>query len=133
MVPPLNELGYLPPGVHQATLDEVIDRFGQVSEQREAQAQSLRWLVPMCRSAGILRLLINGSFVTAKQDPNDVDCVALSEPSYDDDSAGASQLEQGLPFIDLRIVNEVDYLRYRDVLFASDRDMIRKGVVEVTV
>lgn len=133
MVPPLNELGYLPPGVHQATLDEVIDRFGQVSEQREAQAQSLRWLVPMCRSAGILRLLINGSFVTAKQDPNDVDCVALSGPSYDDDSSGATQLEQGLPFIDLRIVNEVDYLRYRDVLFASDRDMIRKGVVEVTV
>lgn len=97
------------------------------------QAQSLRWLVPMCRSAGILRLLINGSFVTAKQDPNDVDCVARSGPIYDDDSAEASQLEQGLPFIELRVVNEVDYLRYRDVLFASDRDMIAKGVIEVTV
>ncbi len=87
----------------------------------------------MCVRAGIERILVNGSFVTDKHEPNDVDCVALSGPAYDDGSAEALLLEQGLPFIELRVVNGADYLRYRDVLFASDRDMIVKGIVEVTI
>jgi hypothetical protein len=69
LIPPLNEHGYLPPGVHRATLDEVIQRFGHGSEQREAQADSLRWLVPLCRDAGIFKFLINGSFVTDVLEP----------------------------------------------------------------
>ncbi|HVT89400.1 MAG TPA: hypothetical protein VHD56_11150 [Tepidisphaeraceae bacterium] len=77
MIPPFDEHGYLPSGVHQATLDEVIDLFETGTEQREAQGQSLLWLAPLCQRAGITRLLINGSFVTTKDDPNDVDCVAL--------------------------------------------------------
>jgi hypothetical protein len=28
LIPPLHERGYVPPGVHQATLNEVIARFG---------------------------------------------------------------------------------------------------------
>ena len=133
MIPPLNENGYLPPGVHQATLDEVIARFGHGSEQRKAQADSLRWLLPLCRRAGVARLLINGSFVTAKQEPNDVDCVALQGSGYRSNSSAAAELRHGLPFTELKIVNEQDYERFRDVLFASDRHMIGKGVVEVLV
>ena len=53
LIPELNEFGYLPPGVHRAALDEVIARFGIGNEQREAQADSLRWLLPMCQRAGI--------------------------------------------------------------------------------
>jgi hypothetical protein len=117
--------------VHVATLEEVIDRFGHGSEQREAQAQSLRWLVPLCRRAGVSKLLINGSFVTDKVEPNDVDCVALQGPSYSAISTEAAELRQGLPFIELKVVAQIDYDRFRDVLFASDRAMIDKGVVEV--
>jgi hypothetical protein len=58
-------------------LDEITDRFGRGSEQREAQAQSLRWLVPLCRPARITKLLINGSFISDRPEPNDVDCVLL--------------------------------------------------------
>ena len=133
MIPPLDEHGYLPPGVHPATLEEVIERFGHGSEQREAQAQSLRWLLPLCHNAGIARLLLNGSFVTGKDEPNDVDCVALQGLDYKAQSPSAAELRQGLPFIELKIVSQTDYDRFRDVVFASDRDMIAKGVIEVFI
>jgi hypothetical protein len=57
LIPQLTENGYLPPGVHQATLDEVIARFGHGNEQREAQGQSLQWLAPLCRKAGVTNSL----------------------------------------------------------------------------
>ena len=131
MIPPLNEHGYLPPGLHAASLDEVIDRFGHGSELREAQAQSLRWLLPLCIQAGIDKLLLNGTFVTNVVDPNDVDCVLLAPPDYDESAPAAQRILDGLPFLELRVVNEDDYAWYSTVLFASDRAMIPKGVIEV--
>jgi hypothetical protein len=77
MIPPFNEHGYLPTGVHQATLDEVDVRFGKESEVRRVQMESLRWLADLARRVGVERLVINGSFVTDLLEPNDVDCVLL--------------------------------------------------------
>ena len=42
MIPPFDEHGYLPQGVHPATLDEVEYRFGRESEVRRTQMESLR-------------------------------------------------------------------------------------------
>jgi len=131
LIPALDENGYLPPGVHRATLDEVIDRFGQGSEQREAQADSLRWLVPLCMRAGIECLLINGSFVTDREEPNDVDCVLLQGPRYDAESDPAADLRQGLPFLEIKVVSREEYDFFARIVFASDRAMITKGVLEV--
>jgi len=41
-LPELNENGDLPPGVYQATLDEVVQRFGQGSSDRLRNARNLR-------------------------------------------------------------------------------------------
>jgi hypothetical protein len=114
-------------------LDEVIDRFGQGSEQRVAQAQSLRWMLPLCRAAGITRLLINGSFVTSRLEPNDVDCALLAGSDYDHDSAAAVELRNGLPFLEIKIVNQEDFDFFAGTIFASDRDMISKGMIELTL
>ena len=57
MIPNYDDNGYLPEGIHPATLEEIAARFGQESELRQAQMQSLRWLVD---------LVVNGSFVTEK-------------------------------------------------------------------
>jgi hypothetical protein len=35
MIPDCNDDGYLPPGIHRATLDEIADRFGRESELLE--------------------------------------------------------------------------------------------------
>ena len=131
MIPPLNEHGYLPPGIHPASMDECIARFGVGSEQREAQAHSLLWLVPMCRRAGITKILINGSFVTSRRDPNDVDVVLLQSPAYEPDSTAAADLTAGLPFLEIKIVAEEEYRFFAEKMFASDRDMIPKGILEI--
>jgi hypothetical protein len=132
LIPPLNEHGYLPAGVHPATLEEVIERFGYGSEQREAEADSLRWLVPLCRQIGITKLLINGSFVTGAAEPNDVDCVLLLPADYDESTSAAQRLLNGLPFLEIKLATDVEYTWFASVMYASDRGMIEKGVVEVT-
>ena len=59
MIPQFNEHGYLPPGLHRASLDEIEERFGRGTEIRRAQMQSLYWLVDLARRAGIERLILN--------------------------------------------------------------------------
>ena len=114
------------------TLDEVIERFGGGSEEREAQAQSLRWLVPMCRAAGIVRLVLNGSFATSAPMPNDVDCVLLPGLDYVADSEAAFALRAGLPYLSLQIAENLeDWQVLTGIIFASDRNLVPKGMIEV--
>jgi hypothetical protein len=49
MLPAFDAQGYLPPGIHQAPLDEMVDRFGRQSELRRVQMESLRWLFELAR------------------------------------------------------------------------------------
>jgi hypothetical protein len=37
MIPEFDERGYLPPGLHRATLEEIQQRFGRQSELRRVQ------------------------------------------------------------------------------------------------
>ena len=133
MIPAFNENGYLPVGIHPATMDEINRRFGSSSEIRRAEVQSLEWLVPLCRGAGIIRLVINGSFVTDVIEPNDVDCILLQGPAYNEHSSNAGELEQGLPFLSIQIVRQAafDYLAHS--FFGTDRAGVGKGVVEVVL
>jgi hypothetical protein len=131
MLPPLNENGYLPPGVHVATIDEVVNRFGQQSELRRAQAESLRWLIDLARRAGVERVVVNGSFVTDALEPNDVDCVLLIGANNPQELEAAEDLHDGLPFIDLHLVEETEFELLVTDIFGTDRDLLPKGVVEV--
>jgi hypothetical protein len=87
----------LPPGIHPATMEELGARFGQESELRRAQMESLRWLVDLGWRAGALRIVVNGSFVTDKLDPNDVDCVLLIGTDFPQDAVAEAELLAGLP------------------------------------
>lgn len=134
MIPQFNESGYLPAGIHRATIDEVVDRFGRGAAEREAGAQSLTWLVPMCRRAGIARLILNGSFVTDSQEPRDVDCVLVPGADFVLDSDATLALRIGLPYLSLQIVETPEDLDfYVNDLFASDRSGKAKGLVEVSL
>jgi hypothetical protein len=77
LLPEFNEFGYLPFGNHISSLEELITRFGGGSPEREVETQELCELMQWARNAGIQRLIVNGSYVTAKVAPNDVDIVAL--------------------------------------------------------
>jgi hypothetical protein len=131
MIPPFADNGYLPPGIHPATLDEVAARFGQGSDLRRVEMESLRWLVDLARRAGVLRLVINGSFVTDNSEPNDVDCVLLVGPDFPHDAAAERELVDGLPFLQIDMVREEGFRDLVERVYATDRDQIPKGMIEV--
>jgi hypothetical protein len=133
MIPPLNDAGYLPPGLPAATLAEVAERFGQDSELRRVQMESLRWLVDLARRAGVLRLVVNGSFVSDKFEPNDVDCVLLIGPGFPGDAMAETELLAGTPFINMELVDQDTFDHFTQNTFATDRDLVPKGMVEVVL
>ena len=131
MIPPFNDEGYLPPGVHRATLDDIHARFGRESELRRVQMESLRWLIELARRAGVLRIVVNGSFVTDKLEPNDVDCVLLIAAGFPRDDAAEADLLGGLPFINMELVDQEGFEQFTEKTFATDRDLVPKGMIEV--
>jgi len=130
MIPPFDDNGFLPPGIHPATVDEIADRFGQGPEVRRAQVESIRWMVEIALRAGIEKIVLNGSFVTDQYSPNDVDCVLLVDRAARLDRDAMDELIEGLPFLEIHIVEQTEF----DLLteyFATDRFRCRKGMLEV--
>jgi hypothetical protein len=72
MVPSFDALGNLPSGVHEATWQEFAPYFG-TTRHRRALLEGLKAALEALRAAGCHRVYIDGSFVTAKQRPNDFD------------------------------------------------------------
>ena len=83
-LPTFNDEGDLPPGVHRARLPEILERFGQGSAQRCAASDRLTRIYQLATSTGQLaRFVVFGSFVTAKDEPNDVDVILIMQDTFD--------------------------------------------------
>ena len=52
MIPPFDDSGYFPSGVHGATLTEILARFRVQSELRRVQMESVRSMVDLTVHAG---------------------------------------------------------------------------------
>jgi hypothetical protein len=131
MIPPFDDFGCLPPGIHPATLAEIEARFGRGSELRRVQMESVRWMVDLAVRAGAERIVLNGSFVTDIIEPNDVDCVLLIGRGFPKDPSAEAELRAGLPFLDISLVRRRGFNRLVNVFFATDRHEVPKGMVEV--
>lgn len=131
MLPEFDENGYLPPGLHRAHIEEIVERFGLHSEVRKVQMESLRWLLDLAKRSGVRRLVINGSFVTDSLEPNDVDCVLLIESGFPSDSSAGEELRLGLPVMEIKLVGQRDFDIFIRDIFATDRYQVPKGMVEV--
>ena len=68
----------MPPGIHIATWEEVVARFGG-NPQRNRLLDGLRRAVSSLLDAGCPRIYLNGSFVTNKPEPNDFDVTWATE------------------------------------------------------
>ena len=85
MIPNLVQ-GVLPEGVHVCTLTEVDDRCGRVqrSDRRMRLTAKLRDLEDQARKSGIVAaLVVDGSYVTAKDEPNDINLVIALRTDFD--------------------------------------------------
>ncbi|MDB5389364.1 MAG: hypothetical protein JWM11_5010 [Planctomycetaceae bacterium] len=83
-IPPFLPDGYLPKGVHLCSEPEATFRLGATSRRRRWLIIRLRKWCELGRLVGAKRLLVDGSFVTAKSEPHDVDAVMLLSPDFHD-------------------------------------------------
>lgn len=71
-IPSLNA-GELPTGIHLATLEEIEFAFGRQNDHRKALLSGLKKAARMFKEAGVKFILVDGSFVTDKKEPADID------------------------------------------------------------
>ena len=72
MLPPFTNDGLLPAGIHKATWSEIVQRFGSTARRRKL-LKGLSEALNSLRVAGCQQVYLDGSFVTAKPQPNDFD------------------------------------------------------------
>ncbi|MDX1965452.1 MAG: hypothetical protein SFX18_20065 [Pirellulales bacterium] len=82
MIPDFRQDGYLPEGIHLATEGEVTFRFGTSTSRRRRLVLCLRRWIELARSISAQRFFVDGSFVTAKAEPKDVDAVVWLPDDY---------------------------------------------------
>ena len=140
MIPEFREDGYLPEGLHLATDAEITFRFGGATSQRRRLILRLRRWIELARSIQASRLCVDGSFVTAKAVPLDVDAVIWLPDNF------STLVSRGHPAaIELEMM--LLTRRPEEIFAAEDRrdweewleffsrtrepDGIRKGLVEV--
>ncbi|HET6880154.1 MAG TPA: hypothetical protein VFI31_08365 [Pirellulales bacterium] len=139
-IPAFRDDGYLPAGVYMASEAEVLFRFGASTRRRRRLALRLRRWLELSRQVGGKRFLVDGSFVTAKKDPNDIDSVVLLPTDFEGQVGqgveGALELEEMLltrrPEELFAAEDETDWAAW--VAFFSrtrEADGRQKGLVEV--
>jgi hypothetical protein len=89
MIPAFRPDGYLPEDLHRTTDAEITFRFGSTTPRRRRLILRLRRWLALARDIGARRLLVDGSFVTAKPEPDDIDAVILLPVNF------AALVEQG--------------------------------------
>ena len=142
MIPAFRSDGYLPEGLHLASEAEVTFRFGSSSPRRRRVVLRLRRWVELARSTRARRLVIDGSFVTDKRDPEDIDAVVLLPVNFqaqvEEGIESALELEQMLltrqPEEIFAAEDEADWNDWLE-FFGRTRevDSRRKGLVEIAL
>ena len=86
MIPPFNENGWLPDGIHDCTLQEAAERFAafQSSDRRPQLWARFTEFMREAKACQLIEaVLVGGSFVTAEPDPRDIDLVLVVAASHD--------------------------------------------------
>src|SRR5262245_35809342 len=139
-IPPFRPDGYLPEGVYVCSEAEVIFRFGSSNRRRRRLALRLRRWLELGRQVGARRLLVDGSFVTTKEEPHDIDSVIFLPEDFtrqlEREFAPALELEEMLltrrPEELFAAEDETDWQEW--VAFFSqtrESDRRRKGLAEI--
>lgn len=139
MIPDFNKHGNLPAGIYRASIDDIEKRFGLNSKKRISLFSTfnnfLELIMPF--KTNIKQIILDGSFVTTKENPGDIDCIILIKdntrftPEIVDKLVNAKKLYN----IHLFIREERNIKEYKKLLdlFSKDRDLKLKGVIEVVL
>ncbi len=135
--------GRLPPGEHIASWDEVVERFGW-TERRRRLLDGLAEAIELLAAAGCQRIWLNGSFVTAKDEPGDFDACwdtddvdldaldALDAVLLDLSNHRAAQKARFGGELFPNVVETQSGLSFAE-FFQNERDTNRKGIVVINL
>ena len=133
MIPQFDQRGNLPPGIYNATLKEIENRFSS-TPHRKRLFKGLVRLLENLKTAGCTTLYLDGSFVTEKEEPGDYDC--LWDPTDVTDKLDMDLLKPledrkskylGDIFVYLPEQRGFPYLEY----FQKDEDDNPKGIIKI--
>ena len=141
-LPATTETGDLPQGVHRASLQEVLNQFGQATVQRRLVGMRLRRVHDLAvATRHVKRFIVFGSFVTGKPEPNDVDVFLLMDDAFDlNQVTGEARLVFDHPAAQAHFGASIFWLRRLAALpdeeeavrsWQLKRDGTRRGIVEV--
>jgi len=83
VIPDYNIDGNLPEGIYLFEEEEFINHFSSSSARRKWLGDRMRELLALIKSTGQLdRIFVWGSFVSAKESPNDVDILLLMKETF---------------------------------------------------
>ena len=85
MIPEFEKEGYLPPGIHLTTIDEFEKRFAYTIWRKDLFSCLVRLIADLKR-IGCIAIYVDGSFVTNKRIPGDID-VCWNNKEIDVDKA----------------------------------------------
>lgn len=118
-IPAFRTDGYLPNGIYVCSEAEATFRFGSQNRRRRRLAIRIRRWCQLGRAIGALRFLLDGSYVTVKEEPEDVDAVMRLPRDF------AEQLERGVEAaVELE---EMFVTRQPEEIFAAEDDADWQG------
>ncbi|MCF6323874.1 MAG: hypothetical protein L3J89_06055 [Gammaproteobacteria bacterium] len=137
-IPALQTNGELPPGEHQASLAEVEAMYGSSTDRRKLLMRGLREAASNFEMSGVRTLWIDGSFITDKEAPNDIDGCWEYTSAVDTEkldrvflgSRAEMKLKYGLDFFIANIVEAGSGLPFPK-FFQVNRDGDPKGIIVV--
>jgi len=77
-IPPFNQHGLLPPGIHPASLEEVVEKLGFSPKRQDLMERGLKPVVERLKALGVREVYLNGSFATSRPSPDDIDGYVLT-------------------------------------------------------
>ena len=130
MIPPFNEHGYLPPGIHKATSRKLPSGWLAIADS-QGRDGVVAVVDEVWEAASCPAIVLNGSFVTAEPEPNDVDCVLLVDPAHPRDYTTEEDLLARVAVSGNRTGRSGRFDTLLERFFATDRDLAPKGMIEV--
>jgi hypothetical protein len=136
-IPEFDKNGELPPGEHLVTIEQVGKNFGSSNTRRIALMNGLQAAIENFKEAGIKKIWIDGSFVTSKFEPNDIDgCweydegvnLKILDPVFLQRSRLPMKAKYGLEFFPASIIEGATGLPFPR-FFQLNRDAQPKGIL----
>jgi hypothetical protein len=146
-IPPFRDNGWLPEGHHPASWDEIIERLGGgIGTPRGVlQDKLLRWRDALRERQITGKLILNGSFVSAKPTPGDLDGIFVYDEGIEERLKVDAEARRLIDYETCRKEGLGDILAFpsetvqkypamcRLDAFDFDKSGVPKGVIEVQI